>query len=197
MIRPEVATTPAPTPPRLHALDRRMADMPLLHAPTKPAPVPNAARVADAPAPGINGHDLIAPVPDDVARHLVRRDPEIHRLLSSSSLVKTGGLVDVLFHQGEQPHLPDEVFDKVRWGGLFVYASRDEHHVNHLADRFAQRGWLLVHKPDFVRRRVLGLRLPLISPKLHYFVARKVYLIRPREVTERFTYQVQLVPDGA
>jgi hypothetical protein len=131
-----------------------------------------------------------------VAAHLRRIDPEIDRLWPSSSFVKTNGLVDVLFHQEEEPHFPDEVFGKLRWGGLFVYASRDAEHVAALPYRFTQRGFVTVQEPTTIRQPILGLRLPFISPKLHYFIARKVFLIRPREVTERFTYHVQLVPGG-
>jgi hypothetical protein len=132
-----------------------------------------------------------------VARHLSRHSKEVRRLDPSSSLVKTGGLVDVLYHEDDDPHHPDEVFGRLRWGGLFVYSSRDAERVHGLSHRFEQRGFVTVQGPDFVRQPVLGLKLPLLSPKLHYYVARKVFLVRPREVTERFTYHVQLIPGGS
>jgi hypothetical protein len=131
-----------------------------------------------------------------IARHLVRHSDEFRRLQPSSSLVKTTGLVDVLYHEEDDPHHPDEVFGRLRWGGLFVYASRDRERVHGLSHRFEQRGYVTVQDPDFVRQPILGLKLPLLSPKLHYYVARKVFLVRPREVTERFTYHVQLIPGG-
>jgi hypothetical protein len=133
---------------------------------------------------------------DRVARHLLRVDPEVARLRASSSIEKAAGLVDVLFHQEDEPHQPDEVFGRLRWGGLFVYASRDPERVATLPNRFENRGYVTVQAPTFVRQPLLGLRLPLVSPKLHYFVARKVFLVRPREVTERFTYHVDLQPGG-
>ena len=34
--------------------------------------------------------------------------------------------------------------------------------------------------------------IPIISPKAHYFIARKTLLVRPKEFSDRFTYQVQL-----
>lgn len=129
-----------------------------------------------------------------VARHLARHSNEVRRLQPSSSLVKPTGLVDVLYHEEDDPHHPDEVFGRLRWGGLFVYASRDPERVHGLSHRFEQRGYITLQGPDFVRQPILGLKLPLLSPKLHYYVARKVFLVRPREVTERFTYHVQLIP---
>src|SRR5690349_6557451 len=67
-----------------------------------------------------------------VARHLARHSEEIHRLQPSSSLVKARGLVDVLYHEEDDSHHPDEVFGRLRWGGLFVYASRDAERVHGL-----------------------------------------------------------------
>jgi tRNA A-37 threonylcarbamoyl transferase component Bud32 len=132
-----------------------------------------------------------------VAEHLCRDNPEIARLGGgSASLDRAGGLVDVLVQgDGDLPE-PDEVFARLRWGGLYVYASRDAAAVAALPDRFGQRGYVTAVPPAFVRKPVMGLRLPLLSPRLHYFVARKVFLVRPREITERFTYHVQLVPGG-
>ena len=34
--------------------------------------------------------------------------------------------VDFLFACGQDPKLPDEVFDRLLWGGLFIYADRVE-----------------------------------------------------------------------
>jgi hypothetical protein len=172
----------------------------------------SAAPSAAAAATGAPTHEPQRPLADEpashgrpprhrttqtVARHHLRHNDELHRLQPSSSLNKTSGLVDVLFHEEDDPHHPDEVFGQLRWGGLFVYASRDHERVTGLRHRFEQRGYVTVQGPDFVRQPILGLKLPLLSPKLHYYVARKVFLVRPREVTERFTYHVQLMPDGS
>jgi hypothetical protein len=168
-----------------------------------PGPVARAP-IADAKAP-TNASDDATSEPalplhrrttEVVARHLTRHHEEFRQLQPSSSLVKTSGLVDVLYHEEDDPHHPDEVFGRLRWGGLFVYASRDAERVHGLSHRFEQRGYVTLQGPDFVRKPILGLKLPLLSPKLHYYVARKVFLVRPREVTERFTYHVQLIPDG-
>jgi hypothetical protein len=176
-----------------------MADMPLVQGRSQHQPFGTDAWAGVSPpgtaAPGRHGADGRRVV-GEVARHLLRHNPEVRRLRANSSLEKPTGLVDVLFHQEDEPHMPDEVFGRLRWGGLFVYASRDAERVAALPERFDQRGFVTIHAPTFLRQPVLGLRLPLVSPRLHYFVARKVFLVRPREVTERFTYHVELEPGG-
>ena len=47
---------------------------------------------------------------------------------------------------------------------------------------------------DLLRDSFLGLHLSFLGRKLHYFVARKVALVLPKEFSDRFTYQVELVP---
>lgn len=187
-----------------------MADMPLLQGSTErrlgPGPAtsrsaPNGSPTTGAatpasPAPPATPADAQPPAIRAVSRHLARHSAEIARLLPSSSLERPTGLVDVLFRAEDEPHDPDDVFGRLRWGGMFVYASRDPAAVSGLPYRFSQRGYAVVEPPTFLRKPVLGLRLPLLSPKLHYFIARKVFLVRPREITERFTYHVQLVPAG-
>src|SRR5687768_11374093 len=107
-----------------------MTQMPLLQEPTqRPAEAGPWAGVAPQIAvspPAIGRRRRVA---EAVSAHLVHTNPEIRRLRASSSLEKTTGLVDVLFHQEDEPHFPDEVFNQLRWGGLFVYASRDPERV--------------------------------------------------------------------
>src|SRR5690242_2351985 len=103
-----------------------MTDMQLIEGRTQPA------GAFDAPAWAGEVEDSLAAMPrdahvrhpgsdprrtiDHVARHLRRANPEVARLHASSSLEKTTGLVDVLFHQEDDPHQPDEVFGRLRWG---------------------------------------------------------------------------------
>ncbi len=57
-------------------------------------------------------------------------------------------------------------------------------------------GFVLTHGPGMLRTGWLRWLLPVAAPRAHYLVARKVLLVPPREITDRFTYHVQLV-DGA
>jgi len=134
-----------------------------------------------------------ASVDDDLLALLIVRvldgDPEFGHYSQAGSLSKPLGLVDVLIAAPGQPHDPDEAFSRLRWGGQFVYVSRDGRDVADVSRRFAERGFLPVRGPAFFR---LGWGIPLFSRKAHYFVARKTSLVPPREFSDRFTYQVEL-----
>jgi hypothetical protein len=106
-------------------------------------------------------------------------------------------LADYLFAVEEESHLPDDVFGRLRWGGQFIYITQDRRRAGDVLDRFGQRGFVAVRGPEMVRVGAWGLAIPYLSKKVYFFVARKVFLIRPREITDRFTYHVQLVEDPA
>lgn len=98
---------------------------------------------------------------------------------------------DFLFAAENEPHEPDEVFPLLRWGGQFVYVSKDRRRVEAMVEPFIRRGFE-VSPPSYLRKPILGLTLPPLSRKVHYLIARKVQLILPRQVSERFTYHVHL-----
>ncbi len=117
-------------------------------------------------------------------------------LSARSTAGDDGSPVDFLFASGQDPKLPDEVFDKLLWGGLFIYADRDAKRVRRIAQDFdGKRGFILETPASYTRIGRLGICLPGLSTCVHYFAARKVNLIQPGQLTERFTYQVQLVPE--
>jgi len=124
-------------------------------------------------------------------RALYHQDTEYQHFGHTSAESRSAGLCDFLFAIEDEPHLPDDVFSRLRWGGQFVYISRDQDEVAALPDRFRLRGFLPLYGPMPLR---LGWRLPFISERVWCFVARKMFLIRPREISDRFTYHVQLVP---
>jgi hypothetical protein len=102
--------------------------------------------------------------------------------------------VDYLFMKSGDAALPQDAFDRLRWGGQLVFVSRSEQEVVDLAAKFRdRRGFIIEREPAVVRPRPLGLALPGLGRPLHYFVARKVLLIQPGQMTERFTYDVRLV----
>ncbi|QOV87746.1 phosphotransferase [Humisphaera borealis] len=98
---------------------------------------------------------------------------------------------DFLFAAEDDAHHPDEVFRSLRWGGQFVYVSRDHRRAQAIVEPFIRRGFEVSATGSF-RKPILGLVLPPFSRPIHYVVARKVNLILPREVSERFTYHVHL-----
>lgn len=103
---------------------------------------------------------------------------------------------DFLFAVDRDPKLPDEIFHRLLWGGVLIYADRNPTRVKRIAQEYdRKRGFILETPIGKIRMDRLGLRLPVICPCVYYFVARKVSLIQPGEITERFTYQVELIPD--
>lgn len=103
--------------------------------------------------------------------------------------------VDFLFAVGNDPKLPDEVFKQLLWGGTFIYADRNETRVRRIAQDFdSKRGFILETPHACTLLDRMGIRLPVLCSRVHYFAARKVGLIQPGDVTERFTYKVELMP---
>ena len=126
---------------------------------------------------------------DRVIRAVLAHDPEFRHLGAANGTCR-GGQSDYLFAEGDEPHVADEIFASLRWGGQFVYASRHKKQTAEAAHRFAERGFDILRGPACLRQ---GIPLPVLSRKTHYFVARKVQLILPREFSDRFTYHVQLI----
>lgn len=109
----------------------------------------------------------------------------------------SSGQLDFLFASSEEEHDPAVIFPRLRWGGQFVFCSRNKREVQDLADRFAAQGFEVETAPTYVRTERSGwLRRILPGKPVHYFVARRVSLIPPGETTERFTYDVRLIWDA-
>ncbi len=117
-------------------------------------------------------------------------------LSARSTLGQDGPPVDFLFASGQDPKLPDEVFDRLLWGGLFIYADRDAKRVRRIAQDYDHKRGFILETPDaYTRIGRFGIRLPGLSTCVHYFAARKVNLIQPGQITDRFTYKVELMPE--
>lgn len=102
-------------------------------------------------------------------------------------------MVDLLFAGPGEPRLPDEVFQRVRWGGLFVCVGSHEKRIRRLAEDFdGRRGFVIDQPVTPLWGGPLGLRIPGLTQRGWYFAARKVELIQPGDVTDRFTYHVRL-----
>lgn len=158
-----------------------------LPAASRAWPLPEPAPSAEATPDSRLRQKLVAAV----ARKLYRNNAEFARFGKKSSDLSGADLCDFVFAVDDEPHLPDDVFGRLRWGGQFIYISSDAERVVALPDRFRQRGFVPIHGPTPLR---LGLRIPFWSKRVWYFAARKAFLIRPREISDRFTYHLQLVP---
>jgi len=124
-------------------------------------------------------------------RNVFRHDDEFRANDAVESARIDEGPVDAIFTGPEDVCAPDLVFRKLRWGGRFAYVDKDRRQVFHIARQFNKgRGFTLEKSPESFRT---GLGLPLLSSRQHYFIARKVYLVPPGEMTDRFTFDVRLV----
>lgn len=163
--------------------------------------------LSDAPpADGVVGARSVAPyhaaILDVIRDRVLSRWAEFQRFGPgigtrgvSTGLTANRPLTDFLLAAEDDPREPEAVFQSLRWGGQFVYASRDKAKVEALVEPFLRRGFEITVPPAYVRKPFLGLVLPWVSRPVHYFVARKVQLTLPRELSERFTYQVHLSYD--
>ena len=103
---------------------------------------------------------------------------------------------DFIFAESNETSDPAPIFDQLRWGGQFTFLSGDAEEVKNLATRYERNKFDIAHQPSFVRAPMFGLNLPGLGRKVHFFTARKTQLIRPGEITDRFTYQVELAQQG-
>ena len=139
--------------------------------------------------------------PDDFDR-LVKAagDQAYRRQLKGRDAVRSGALsndelVDFLFATPGEPKLPEESFGRLRWGGVFAYIGSSEAKVRRLAEQYDGRaGFDLEHGPAELTPGPVSLRRRP-TPTGYWFSARKTQLIRPGEITDRFTYDVELSPD--
>ncbi len=131
------------------------------------------------------------PLIDTVVQSVLSQDAEFQHLLRQPiGAVDARAQVDYVFAAGEEPRDPDDVFHRLRWGGLFLYASKSRRQTREVAQRFIERGFEGIRGPAVVRS---GSRIPFFGRLTHYFLARKTSLVLPRESSDRFTYHVQLV----
>src|SRR5688572_14986674 len=122
--------------------------------PSPPArPSPAAAPVdATSPSesPGRSGPS--SRMVQAVVRGAFEGDAEFDRYSYNTSETNPTGLLDYLFAAEDEPHDPDEVFGRLRWGGQFVYVSRDRREVQRLPDLFERQGFVTARAPAYVRR---------------------------------------------
>ena len=126
-----------------------------------------------------------------VVRHLFRSDEEYQTWGPSDATIEPARIADYFFAVEDEPHGAEDIFGRVRWGGQFVYLSHDVAKLEHLPRQFAAFGFEILRDGEYFRTGPLRF-VPFLGRKLWYFVARKMQLIRPRDISERFTYTVSL-----
>jgi hypothetical protein len=136
--------------------------------------------------------------------HVIRRAAAVDLDLKSHPPVpftETGaGLVDAIICTSDDVGPAGQfLFERLRWGGHAVVVSSTSQEAAKSASDAATGGFEITQSPTHLFRGILNLPIPLVSRKVHYFVIRKVDLVRPGETTDRFTYNVHLerAPDAA
>jgi hypothetical protein len=99
-----------------------------------------------------------------------------------------GEFADALICTAGQKHSAREMFDRLRWGGLVLYISADRHDAVKFNIHLGERGYETVGKIRAMRRGWV----PFLRRTVWYFLARKVLLVQPGHLSDRFTYHVHL-----
>jgi hypothetical protein len=139
---------------------------------------------------GGNGHadSLLSPL----IQRAFAEDREYNRYGHTPASADPHSLQNFIFSADAAGADPAVIFPRLRWGGQFVFASRSGRRVARVARQFDGDGFVLERGHEWVRGRAWPF-LSFLAPRVHYFVARKVRLLRPGEFTDRFTFDVELV----
>jgi hypothetical protein len=91
----------------------------------------------------------------------------------------------------------DHVFDRLRWGGQFVFIGSRSREAEQLIDRYrACDDFLVETDVQAISRPGSRWRRRDFMKTYYGFVARKTALTRTGDATDRYTYDVGLVPDS-
>ena len=122
----------------------------------------------------------------------------VGRQVGRSSDAEDDGMVDLRLAGLGEPKQPDEIFDRLRWGGLFACVDSNPERVGKIMQQYDGRhGFVLEQGFDELWGGPMGLRIPGITPRAFCFVARKTHLVPPGQVTDRFTFDVKLEADDS
>jgi hypothetical protein len=120
-----------------------------------------------------------------------RNDPEL-KIRAAAAEADRQQLADVSIVTAQQFQSPEQLFDRLRWGGQVIFVTPARGEAVQFSERLAKCGFEITQRPSWVSGGPLGLPIPFLSRKTHYCVARKVQLVSPGQITERFTFHVYL-----
>jgi hypothetical protein len=107
--------------------------------------------------------------------------------------ITTPTMVNYWFATSGQASSPEEIFNHLHWGGVFVYLCDNANEAVSVQQAFHDKGGFVIEQPlKPIRTQFMGMSLPGLSKKGYYFIARKMLLVPPGVTTDRFTYHVQL-----
>lgn len=126
--------------------------------------------------------------------HLAKADPDYAQYHSFDRWTEATGPVNYLVLTDPATADPDKVFSRLRWGGQVIALCHSPRQKKDLASRLADRGFTVDPSPAHITSPTWPAVVRWLAPRRHILLARKTSLIRPSELTERFTYSVELVP---
>jgi hypothetical protein len=86
------------------------------------------------------------------------------------------------------------LFERIRWGGSVLVVTRSLAEARSLIAKITpETGFALDREQTVIRVPCCGLCLPFLGQKGHFFVIRRVLLLKPGQVTDRFTFDVRLI----
>lgn len=129
---------------------------------------------------------------DRLADRVFAFDPEYLCQRDLQAHLPSEAAVNFLMLGGGREPEPHAVFDRLRWGGVVVYADYAEASVRRFAEALTSYGFVIEQLARRIAVPRLGLAIPPFGRTGYYLVARKVRLLKPGEITERFTYDVFL-----
>ena len=107
------------------------------------------------------------------------------------------GLLDIRLAGPGDPKDPDEAFRRLRWGGVFACIDPSFERVEHIMEAFDGKNGFTIERPiDELWGGTMGFRIPRITPRAFYFLARKTELVAPGEIAQHHSYDVSLVLDS-
>ena len=179
--------------------------MPASRSSVSPPPVPaHGGNLPRKRAAAINGapKGVRDPIIDLIIRRKFSIQKEFQRFGGTPGGGRSGEPLDFLFLTEHEAHAPEDVFERLRWGGQVVLASRDRRVVQATAQAFEtwrmdqsdHAAWAVEHPLEREGRFALSL-LGWYAP-VYYMTARKIALVPPGRFSDRFTYHVQLEKRG-
>lgn len=137
-----------------------------------------------------------------IADRVLTLPGERDRFFRSNAQYHAAGVTDYFFGDSADQCTPQRIFNHLRWGGQFIFASPAERETQAVLDRFRNREeFIIEQEPQTITAPrfggTLGRALPFLKKRHSFFVVRKALITPPGVATDRYSYHVQLVPDAA
>jgi hypothetical protein len=174
-----------------------------------PASAHASAHPAKKPAQVINGsaHKALDPHIDLVIRRRFAGHREFEQFTHAFGPAHRAREtpLDFLFLAADQPHAPEETFERLRWGGQVVIVGRSKREIEAAAQAYQtwrqeesdHAAWVVEHPLASERKYLFNLRFLGWRAPVYFMTARKIMLVPPGKSSDRFTYHVQLArPEG-